>query len=266
MKTNKTVWGSEKILTLQRNFYAAKKPDGLTSTDVGAVALLLSYKAVDHEVTHSLATLASSLSCDQQTIRRSLVRLEDLKWIHRTARKGRSDEIELLLDNIPLDAPLSHQITDEARDLVKAYVNHLTSLGKKKFYPHFVKNQWYSAQNIINKCDGDVALAKQMLVFATNDPTFKRAASASLYKLWSKWRKLERAYSEYLQIKEKAAQEIAAKAAHKMEMKALAQAVPAGPGATVPAKAVKSIPVAAPYESSLDKWQKKLKQEEGVIA
>jgi hypothetical protein len=206
MNKPSTLWDSEKILVLQRNFYAADKPEGVTSTDIALVALLFSYKAVDHHVTHSIQTLSKSLGCDVKTIRASLKRLDEkLHWIHREGHVGGSDGLMLLVENIPTQEPMSHEVTQDAKTLSVWYQQRLIETkAKRKFHKRWLKEQFYNAQNILNKCDGDMETAKILIAYALKHPKFyKRASKDGMYKIHGMWKQIMAAYSEALQAQEK---------------------------------------------------------------
>jgi hypothetical protein len=204
------VWNSEYVLKAIRAFYAADKPPAITTHDIDLVVLLMVYKALDHYVTHSIDTLARSLKKDVKTIRTSIAHLIDLGWLHRVSREGASSELMLIADNLPLAELADHKVTDDAKALATLYQQVVVTMGmkdrkkSKKMRKRQATKRWlyaqqYTAQNILNKCDGDAELARQMLRFAFEQPKYARAANTSLYSLHKYWKGLENSYADHLQ-------------------------------------------------------------------
>jgi hypothetical protein len=209
-KVQKTVWNSEQVLALVRSFYAADKPPEITTHDIDLVVLLMSYKALDHYATHSIETLARYLRKDTKTIRKSMLRLSDLGWLHLERREGASSGIMLITDKLPMAEVLDHKVTDAAKELAKTYQQAVVILGikdkkqskkrrRRQSTKRWLEAQYYNAQNILNKCDGDSELAGQMLHYAFNHPRFVQIAKKSLYCLFKYWKGLENMYSQHLQ-------------------------------------------------------------------
>lgn len=211
-KDQKTVWNSEHVLSTMRNFYAADKPPAITTHDIDLVILLMAYKALDHAVNHSIETLARYLKKDVKTVRSSIEHLIAMGWLHRERRKGASSGLMLIADKLPQaeTSADAHKVTADAKALAKVYHQAVVLLAlkdrkmskrKKKAQSttRWGEAQQYNAQNILNRCDGDVALAKQMLQYALGHPRLARIARESLYKLFKWWKHVEQSYSEHLQ-------------------------------------------------------------------
>jgi hypothetical protein len=188
-----------------RDFLRADKPEDTSTLEIAYIALLLSHKACDHEITFSHATLARSLGCkDERTIKDAEYSLIKRQWITVTARVGLSKLTSVNLDKLPMTtATLLRKPSDAAVRLTDNYIGLLIELRQKRRdplpkIPH--KKQWatmaWTAQRIINRSDGDAKLAAKKLTFAIYDVALKKYARQGLYKLWKRWALVENLFAE----------------------------------------------------------------------
>lgn len=184
-----------------RRFIQAEKPAGVTAIDILQIVHLLSKKAPDHPVYDSQLTLSQYFGCDIQTTRRSQDRLSKLGWLARPQRRGKTNALSLLYQNIPSQEIIRRKITPQAKQLAFAYKQALQ--GRKRFPKGWLDQQHLSAQRILELCSGDERLAATLIDFACLHPTFGKRSRQSLYQLLRLWKKITASYSEHLQRQER---------------------------------------------------------------
>ena len=176
------------------NLIASPKPPGIGPVDILHVVLLMLRKGEDHPILDSQQSLAEYFGVDKKTIVRSQKRLEDLDWLSRPRRKGRTSELRLNYDNIPASEPVRLKITPLAGQLAVGYQQALQKLGRKRFPKHWLKQQQPSAQRILDRCGGDTALVVDIMRHALNHPKHRNKARKSLYELLGRWAKVMQTY------------------------------------------------------------------------
>jgi DNA-binding MarR family transcriptional regulator len=182
---------------LQRLFFSETKPKNLKPIDISILGYLILRRCADHEIVDSHLTVAERVCSDRQTVARSLDRLEKLGWITVAGRgRGLTKAIAVNVDAFPAAQPIREKITQEARELTHRYFVYLQKLGRRKFPKNWLKRQIPSAQRILTRSGGDLALAASIAGFALSDLRFKARAKMSLYHLLSIWSKVVRAHGE----------------------------------------------------------------------
>jgi Crp-like helix-turn-helix domain len=201
LQQTKTAFKDGNTFKLIQGFLFAPKPKGLGLPEVALTLAYLAIKAMDHDVTYSHQKLAEMLGCDPSTIKRIEKSLKKQGILSQISRKGRTKQTLLNLDSLPMvDGSLPKMPTPEAEELKKWYigymqVHHYYLINKKK------TKQWYKtlawgAQNIINKCGGDAAMARTKIEYAFTHPDHRKYAVWSLYKLDGRWKHVEKSYAE----------------------------------------------------------------------
>jgi hypothetical protein len=196
-----------------RNFFLADKPDAATPVCVAIVVLLLNFKAVDHAAVFSQQRLAGMLGCDLKTIQRALKLLSKLGWVSQPQRKGRTKALTVCIDALPLQNAPRLRPTQEAKELTVRYQDALRRiLNRKRFHKNWFKSQFWSAQRILDRCGGDVELARHKIGHALAHPRHARKARKDLYTLFGRWNLVEKTFAESAEkrrLKELAAAEMA---------------------------------------------------------
>jgi hypothetical protein len=184
------------ILKLSLGFLSAEKPKGADPVDVLIVLYLINRRAIDHPIYDSQNTLAEHFGCDLRTISRSLKRLAARKWITRSKWQGHSDGIAVLHDNLPCAEAKKLRITQDAKQLAGGYHRALQGMGRKRFPKGWLKQQLVSAQKVLDLCDGDLALAGSVLIYALSTATHRVQSKKSMYHLHRRWNKIMGTYTE----------------------------------------------------------------------
>src|ERR1035438_7203533 len=118
-------------------------------------------------------------------------------WLSRPRRRGRTNALSLNLQNIPAAASLHVTVTQAAGALAQRYQRVLMQrFNRKKFPKAWLQQQLYAAQNILNKCDGDVELAASMIGHALSTQAHVKRSSKSMYNMFARWPRIEKSYSE----------------------------------------------------------------------
>jgi hypothetical protein len=177
-----------------RDFLASPKPAGMTPVDVLHVIQLTLRKAEDHPIYDSQQTLARAFCCDDKTIVRSQKRLEKLKWLSRPQRKGRTNALSLNHENIPTETSLRTLVTADAKKLAAIYQRALMKAGRKRFPKFWLGQQFLSAQRILDRCDGDVQIAADIVTYALHARLYRARAMKSLYTVLGAFPKIAAAY------------------------------------------------------------------------
>ncbi len=153
-------------------------------------------KAEDHDTFYSQQTLARMFNTDPRSIARSQQRLADaeIDWIARPHRRGKTNAVSIKYQNVPGEEIVRLKITPEASQLSLRYQMALRKCGRQKFPAQWLKQQFPSAQRIINECGGDVDLAARMIGHALSDFRHRKKAVQGLYNLYGRWRKIEQSY------------------------------------------------------------------------
>jgi hypothetical protein len=122
-----------KVLSLLRDFLRAPKPDWCGPIDVALTSIFLTFKALDHGVNHSHATLAGYAGCDARTVLRALKQLEDRGWVNVARRDYASNEYALDIDKLPFaeEGRATLVVSPEAKKLALAHKRHVLSKFRK---------------------------------------------------------------------------------------------------------------------------------------
>lgn len=188
-------------LQLIQGFLSAEKPKGIGPPEIAYVVYLMTCKAMDHPIDYSHVTLAEMLGCSIDTIERIEKTLKQKGYISQDSRRGRSKLTTVNLDRLPMaDATLPTKPTEQAKELFQAYLTacykYFPAQTKKKLRKSWGTSQPWNAQKILNRCGGDSELTRRMLRHAFNNPQHKRAmASKDLYKVWGRWKLIEKSYA-----------------------------------------------------------------------
>lgn len=182
-----------------RNFLASEKPASITPLDILQMIHFMTCKAEDHDTFYSQQTLARMLNVDTRSVARSQQRLAspEIDWIARPQRRGRTNAVSIKYQNVPAEEILRLKITPEAQQIALRYQTALRKHGRKKFPAHWLRQQFPSAQRILNDCAGDIELAARMIGYALYDPRHRKKAMQGLYHLYGRWQKLQKAYTEW---------------------------------------------------------------------
>jgi hypothetical protein len=178
-----------------RNLLKSTKPPGIGPVDILHIVRLILSKAEDHPVFDSQQTLAEAFGVDTKTIVRSQKRLVKVGWLSRPARKGRTNALSLNFEQIPAEEPLRLKITPTAKKVAGIYYNALKKRGRKKFHKHWVEQQTPSAQRILDRCGGDLAVVSAILDHALTWPTHKAKSAKGLYVVVGRWEKIMKTYN-----------------------------------------------------------------------
>lgn len=155
----------------------------------------MSRKAEDHEIFDSQQTIARAFGCDPQSIVRSQKRLQELGWLSRPQRRGRTNALSLNYENIPSEKAVQILVTQDARTLSLNYMTELENKGlKRKTSKHWFARQHFSAQKILNRCGENLELATKIVKFAIGHPRLVGKAKKSLYELNGAWSRVRSAY------------------------------------------------------------------------
>jgi hypothetical protein len=184
-----------------RNFLASEKPASITPLDILQMIHFMTCKAEDHDTFYSQQTLARMLNVDTRSVARSQQRLAspEIDWIARPQRRGRTNAVSIKYQNVPAEEILRLKITPEAQQIALRYQTALRKCGRKKFPAQWLRQQFPSAQRIINDCSGDVELAARMIGHALNHPAHRRRAKEGLYHIYGRWRKIQETYTAWQQ-------------------------------------------------------------------
>jgi hypothetical protein len=187
-----------------RNFLASDKPASITPLDVLQMVHFMACKAEDHDTFYSQQTLARMFNTDPRSIARSQKRLAspEIDWIARPQRRGKTNAISIKYQNVPAEEILRLKITREAEQITDRYRKALRKHGRKKFPAQWLRQQFPSAQRIINDCGGDVELAARMIGHALSDPRHRKRAMQGLYHVYGRWRKIEESYEAGQQLRQ----------------------------------------------------------------
>lgn len=183
-------------LCLMRDFVRAEKPDTMGLAEYALTLTLLIFKADDHPVSHSETELANYLGCDVKTVSRAVQTLKSkgIEWVTQTHRPGITKLTTINRGQLPMvNGALTDTPTEHAKNLVRRYMTALTKHCERKRFPrHFSERQAITAQEILNRYNGDVEGAARVLSFAMNSPRYRGAFRKDLYSLWRRWSKLEK--------------------------------------------------------------------------
>jgi hypothetical protein len=200
-QTPQALFTNKQTLQLIQDFLSAEKPEGIGPSEVGLTVCLMACRAMDHPVTHSHQALAQMLGCDARTIMRSEETLKRKEYITQDSRKGCSKLTMLNLEKLPTAQPMPVRPTPDAEKLVQRYVTALDKhfpQGRRKRRKTWLKSQAWNAQKILNRCGGDLELACRMIGHALGSPLHRETASKDLYKLWGRWKLVEKSFGEML--------------------------------------------------------------------
>lgn len=166
----------------------------------------MTIRAEDHDTYYSQQTLARMFNVDTRSIARSQQRLSspEIDWLARPRRCGKPNAISIKFQNVPGEEILSLKITPEAQQIAVRYQMALQKLGRKKFPAQWLRQQFPSAQRIINDCGGDIELAARMIGHALSIPQHSRKAMKGLYHLYGRWRKVQTSYAEQQRMRQDA--------------------------------------------------------------
>jgi hypothetical protein len=183
-------------ITTIRNFLASEKPASITPLDILQMVHLMTCKAEDHDTFYSQQTLARMFNTDPRSVARSQQRLADteIDWIARPKRRGKTNAVSIKYQNVPGEEIVRLKITPEASQISLRYQIALRKNGRQKFPAQWLKQQFPSAQRIINDCGGDVELAARMIGHALSDLRHHKRAMQGLYHIYGRWRKIELSY------------------------------------------------------------------------
>jgi hypothetical protein len=179
-----------------RNFLASEKPASITPLDILQMVHFMTCKAEDHDTYYAQQTLARMFNTDPRSVARSQQRLAspEIDWIARPQRRGRANAVSIKYQNVPAEEILRLKITPEAQQLALRYQTALRKCGRKKFPAQWLRQQFPSAQRIINDCGGDVELAARKIGHALGDPRHRKKAMLGLYHVYGRWRKIEESF------------------------------------------------------------------------
>ncbi len=190
-------FSDSRILKIIRDFTQAAKPDGIGPSEISFITSLLAFKAIDHPVTFSHGTLATMIGCcDEKTIRRVEKTLKANGWISTTSRRGLSKLTSVNLDRLPMaNRTLPAKPSEAAIELRKRYLQALFRLRIKFPHKKQLSTQDWSAQKIINRCDGNAEVAFQMIEHAIGHAKHTKAARRGLYALSQRWKAIEKTFT-----------------------------------------------------------------------
>jgi hypothetical protein len=178
-------------------FNDEEKPNDLGPFDLLIMVYLISRKGEDHAITDSLQTISRRLNCSVKTIERAVENLVSKNYLTRTRRRGRSSELSLNFAAIPCEAPLRLKISEDAGRLAVWYKLELSKRRlRTKFGKRYISQQEPSAQRILDKCDGDMALAKKKIDHALGHALHRNKAKKGLYELFGRWPKIAKTFLE----------------------------------------------------------------------
>lgn len=204
MNEDSTLLNNATTLDTIRNFLASEKPASITPLDILQMVHFMTVKAEDHDTFYSQQTLARMFNADTRSVARSQQRLAstEIDWVARPQRRGKTNAVSIKYSNVPAEEILRLKITPEAQNLAVRYQTALRKRGRKKFPAHWLKQQFPSAQRILNDCSGDVELAAEMVGYALYDPHHRKKAMQGLYHTYGRWRKIEDAYAAWKQTRQ----------------------------------------------------------------
>lgn len=205
---------------LRNLYFSESKPEELQPIDVALLTYLLLRETEDHFITDSQETLAARLGCERGAIRRSLDRLEKLRWVtvkksfdwnDKTRRKTRgifgSSGLSVNLEKLPklADRATRNEPSPDAIDLADGYTAWVVSNvpSRYKSLPkRWHAQQRYAAQRLIENA-GSVETAEVLVNFALNHPAHQAAARASLSAIRRKFGAIWKDYAEHVEEKKK---------------------------------------------------------------
>jgi hypothetical protein len=189
-----------------RRFLSSDKPADITPLDILQMIHFMTCKAEDHDTFYSQQTLARMFNVNVRSIARSQQRLAsaNIDWLARPQRRGKPNAVSIKFQNVPAEEILRLKITAEAQQIAVRYQIALQKLGRKKFPAQWLKQQFPSAQRIINDCGGDIELAARMIGHALHNPQHSRKAKKGLYHLYGRWRKVLKTYAEQQKLRQDA--------------------------------------------------------------
>lgn len=192
MNDSTTLTSDGTALATIRNFLASEKPADITPLDILQMVHFMACKAEDHDTFYSQQTLARMFNTDPRSIARSQQRLasNEIDWISRPQRRGKTNAVSIKYQNVPAEEIVRLKITPAATQLAFRYQNGLRKAGRKKFPAQWLKQQFPSAQRILNECNGNVELAAQVLGHALSDERHRKKAAQGLYHVYGRWRKI----------------------------------------------------------------------------
>jgi hypothetical protein len=177
-----------------RALLAAEKPESCTPLELLHVVHLLVAKE-DHPNHASQVTLSNRLCADVRTIQRCQNTLEKRGWIAKRERRGRSNAMTLLYENLPTAEFHRTIISDAARNLAGQYQGILRQRRIRQRFPKgWLGQQHLSAQKVINECGGDSELAFKVIDHALRHPKHRKRAAESLYNLRTRWKQVKESF------------------------------------------------------------------------
>lgn len=183
------------------NLYASGEDPNtqqLDKIDISILVYLITRRCIDHEIYDSQDTIAKRVRSERKAVARSLKRLAHLGWITvGSVGPGRSKHLSLNVEKFPAAQPVHKLISENAKKLALAYekrLRELRCLGRRP--KNWWKRQWPSAQNLIDRCDGDAMRAASLIKFAIHHPNLNQRARTSLYHLKAIWPKVVRLCNE----------------------------------------------------------------------
>jgi hypothetical protein len=193
------------LSTLQNLYFSENKPAELTPLDIALTSYLILRQTEDHFIFDSQDTLATRLGCERKSIARSLHRLEGFKWITIkrrtefnpvTKRRGidKTAGISINLHTLPQDRAKRTAPSPTALAFAEDYVQALRQAGRNKFDKNFERRQAHTAQRFLDELEQDDAALLDLVNFALKQPTFKKDAQESLYRLWLRRQRLLAAF------------------------------------------------------------------------
>lgn len=205
----------EERLGIAINFQNTPKPKGIRPLDVALTTHFILQGDFEKEDWPSYQQLAECYGCTAETIREAIERAEDIGWITRIHRTGKSYAICVNLHKLPKKAfAAAAVVTKDAIEIGQRYMDwlckaYLVERGKKKKLnkKRFLAQQSRSAQWMLNHLGGNKDLVLKIINFAIRHPEFKKRARNSLFKLRQCWFNLTLAYE---QAKEEEAKNAAA--------------------------------------------------------
>ena len=194
--------------TLRRLDSPANRPASLFPIDISVMAYLVRRRAIDHEIVDSRQTLADAVGCQSlRTIDASLERLEKAGWISVRHRwNGNSNAIQVNVNTVPALAPVQRKVTKEAGQFAVWYKGELERSGFRKQVrrKNWLSRSELSAQRILNKCGGDVELAKVRFGWGLRFSKWQKIVqSGSLYHVNGIFDKMVKELQEYIDSKAK---------------------------------------------------------------
>jgi len=179
-----------------QEFLRAPKPKGMGPFENMYIVALLAAKAIDHEIEHSHATIASWLGCDEKTVERVERRLQSRGIVSATSRTGHTKRTAVNLSKLPMaDPALPRKPSAEASELTRWYISKRVRAGLRSPYKKQLENIDWNAEKILRLCDGDGESARRVIDFAWDHPQFKKAARIGLLVLYKRWRRIENAFA-----------------------------------------------------------------------